>query len=149
MVKCAPNQKEHHNHMKIIVQITVLLGLAATAQGDVFRVTPYVQHPPTNAMSVLWLTDVNHTATIEWWLDGNEAGKHSATVTPRQATELDYFGYSHKKQYLPALVPWQYRHRVVLLSRAIAVIFMLLSLCCCGIFFGYFLVKKNINGFLV
>ncbi len=86
--------------------------LAAAVQADTFRVTPYVQHAATNAMSVLWLTDANHTATIEWWLEGDISGKRSATVVPRQATELDYFGYSHAKQYLPALVPWQYRHRI-------------------------------------
>ena len=78
----------------------------------IFRVTPYVQHPATNAMSVLWLTATNGSATIEWWPDGNAIGKQTATVTPRQATELDYFGYSHAKQYLPSLVPWQYRYRI-------------------------------------
>ena len=80
--------------------------------GAIFRVTPYVQHPSTNAMSVLWLSDKNPTAVIEWWPEGRPAECQSATVTPRQATELDYFGYSHSKQYLPALVPWQYRHRI-------------------------------------
>ena len=78
----------------------------------IFRVTPYVQHPATNAMSVLWLTATNGSATIEWWPDGNDAVKQTDTVTPRQATELDYFGYSHAKQYLPSLVPWQYRYRI-------------------------------------
>ena len=77
-----------------------------------FRVTPYVQHPATNAMSVLWLTATNGEATIEWWREGEESSRHSATVSPRQATELDYFGYSHAKQYLPPLVPWQYRYRI-------------------------------------
>ena len=87
--------------------------IATSAQADeLFRVTPYVQHPATNAMSVLWLTAAAGNATIEWWEIGHEADRRSATVTPRQATELDYFGYSHSKQYLPALVPWQYRYRI-------------------------------------
>ena len=77
-----------------------------------FRVTPYVQHPTTNAMSVLWLAVTNASATIEWWPDGNASAKQSAAVVPRLAAELDYFGYSHARQYLPALVPWQYRHRI-------------------------------------
>ena len=80
--------------------------------GAVFRVTPYVQHPATNAMSVLWLSNTNAPAVIEWWPYGHEAETRSATVAPRLATELDYFGYSHAKQYLPKLVPWQYRHRI-------------------------------------
>ena len=77
-----------------------------------FRVTPYVQHPATNAMSVLWLSATNGTATIEWWRAGDVSTSRSAAVDPRHATELDYFGYSHAKQYLPALVPWQYRYRI-------------------------------------
>ena len=84
--------------------------LVFTASG--FRVTPYIQHPASNAMSVLWLTATNGAATIEWWPADDESAKHSAAVTPRHATELDYFGYSHTKQYLPSLVPWQYRHRI-------------------------------------
>ena len=82
------------------------------AVAAVFRVTPYVQHPATNAMSLLWLTDTNATAVVEWWPEGNVASNHYAVVEPRLATELDYFGYSHSKQYLPSLVPWQYRIRI-------------------------------------
>ena len=42
------------------------------AVAAVFRVTPYVQHPATNAMSLLWLTDKEVTADVEWWIDGTE-----------------------------------------------------------------------------
>ncbi len=77
-----------------------------------FRVTPYVQQPATNAMSVLWIAATNASATIEWWPEGNAAALQSAAVVPRLAAELDYFGYSHARQYLPTLVPWQYRHRI-------------------------------------
>ena len=93
---------------KLLILAMLMVQTAAAA----FRVTPYVQHPSTNAMSVLWLTDANGTATIEWWREGDMSTPQSATVTPRQANELDYFGYSHPKQYLPSLVPWQYRHRI-------------------------------------
>ena len=96
--------------------MTVALGAArldaAAPTCTSFRVTPYVQHPATNAMSVLWLAATNASATIEWWPDGNASATQSAAVVPRRATELDYFGYSHARQYLPALVPWQYRHRI-------------------------------------
>ena len=95
------------NRLLIAAMLATHTAIAAT-----FRVTPYVQHPATNAMSVLWLTDADGSATIEWWPEGNAAARQSASVTPRHATELDYFGYSHSKQYLPTLVPWQYRHRI-------------------------------------
>ena len=86
--------------------------LPVPPESAAFRVTPYVQHPATNAMSVLWLSATNVTATIEWWPEGSHSAKRHAVVEPRLATELDYFGYSHSKQCLPALVPWQYRHRI-------------------------------------
>ena len=87
--------------------------VAGSAGGNAaFRVTPYVQHPATNAMSILWVANTNATAVVEWWPDGQTANSHSANVEPRLATELDYFGYSHPKQYLPSLVPWQYQYRI-------------------------------------
>ena len=99
---------------KTLQTALVAAAMAASAQAgeELFRVTPYVQRPATNAMTVLWLTAASGNATIEWWENGREASKTSAVVSPRQATELDYFGYSHSKQYLPSLIPWQYRHRI-------------------------------------
>ncbi len=99
---------------KALQTALVAAAMSASAQAgeELFRVTPYVQHPATNAMSVLWLTAASGNATIEWWEHGRETGKISSVVSPRQAIELDYFGYSHSKQYLPSLIPWQYRHRI-------------------------------------
>ncbi|MBR3223619.1 MAG: fibronectin type III domain-containing protein, partial [Kiritimatiellae bacterium] len=93
----------------MVIAVSAVSALAANAA---FRVTPYVQHPATDAMSLLWLTAESGTATIEWWPEGDAADKRTASVTPRRATELDYFGYSHARQYLPSLVPWQYRYRI-------------------------------------
>ena len=36
------------------------------AEGCRFRITPYVQHPSTNAMSLIWFTDREGTATLRW-----------------------------------------------------------------------------------
>ena len=78
-----------------------------------FRVTPYVQHPATNAMSLLWVSDTNATAVVEWWPEDNASAILYAVVEPRLATELNYVGAtSHANQYLPVLVPWQYRVRI-------------------------------------
>ena len=86
--------------------------LVPTPEDAFFRVTPYVQHPSTNAMSILWVSDTNATALIEWWPESDRSDCRFESVVPRLATELDYFGYSHAKQYLPSLVPWQYRYRI-------------------------------------
>ena len=50
--------------MKKLLILAMLTAETATAAN--FRVTPYVQHPSTNAMSILWLTDASGAATIEW-----------------------------------------------------------------------------------
>ena len=97
----------------LLLALPMVWGLMCRpAAADTFRVTPYVQHPTPQAMSLLWLTATNGLATVEWWPESDPSARHAATVTPRQATELDYFGYTHAKQCLPALVPWQYRHRI-------------------------------------
>ena len=88
------------------------LSFLSAEAADSFRVTPYVQHPTPHAMSLLWLTPSDGSATVEWWPEGNPAAVQSAVVTPREATELGYFGYSHAQQYLPSLTPWQYRCRI-------------------------------------
>ena len=77
-----------------------------------FRVTPYVQHPAPTAMTLKFLTTTNTSATVYWWPEGNEGGVKSASVTPRLAEELQYYGDSHAQQYLPEMTPWQYRYRI-------------------------------------
>ena len=48
-------------------------GVGAKGDGASFRVTPYVQHPATNAMSVLWFCDAPGTASLSYWKDGADA----------------------------------------------------------------------------
>ena len=82
----------------LLLALPMVWGLMCRpAAADTFRVTPYVQHPTPQAMSLLWLTATNGLATVEWWPESDP---------------LDYFGYTHAKQCLTALVPWQYRHRI-------------------------------------
>ena len=107
------------NTLLVLIAVAVMVAYGGTKPPPVptgadatFRVTPYVQHPATNAMSLLWVSDTNATAVVEWWPESDAADRRTASVTPRLATELGYFGYSHAKQYLPELVPWQYRVRI-------------------------------------
>ena len=77
-----------------------------------FRVTPYVQHPAPTAMTLKFLTTTNTAATVYWWPEGNVGGVKSASVMPRLAEELQYYGDSHAQQCLPEMTPWQYRYRI-------------------------------------
>ena len=82
-----------------------------TPEDAFFRVTPYVQHPSTNAMTILWVSDRNAWAMVELWPASDRSHSFFQDVRPREATELGYFGYSHPKQYLPSGTQWQYQHR--------------------------------------
>ena len=102
--------------MKKLVKTLALgtAGLAASVAvaGNEFRVTPYVQHPTPTAMTLKFLTTENSKATVSWWPESDTGAKKSASVTPRLAEELQYYGDKHEKQYLPEMTPWQYRYRI-------------------------------------
>jgi len=68
--------------------LRVYKGVPRTA-ADAFRVTPYVQRPATNAMSVLWLTETNAPATIRWWPAAG-GSERQLTTTPAACPELFY-----------------------------------------------------------
>ena len=40
------------------------------ARAQKFSVTPYVQHPATNAMSLIWFTEEEGAAKVTWWREG-------------------------------------------------------------------------------
>lgn len=104
---------------------SALCGIYATttANADSFRVTPYVQRPATNAMSVLWLTETDAPASIRWWPTAGGTA-HQATTTPEFCEELEYSAkdrsdYNTRKkswsgdQAGPLLsLPWQHRVRI-------------------------------------
>ena len=80
-----------------------LLAVSLTAVGaNTFRVTPYVQHPKPDAMTVMWLAQTNGAARVEVWRDGSadvrsidavEAAELSADVTGGRFTEDDVLQY--------------------------------------------------------
>lgn len=77
--------------MKIGLVSLGALSLSATVYGNAFRVTPYVQRPAKDAMSVLWLTESDAQATIRWWpADGTPDLGGAATTTPEYCSELSY-----------------------------------------------------------
>ena len=70
--------------MKPILALCLLsLVLAASAAPNLFSVSPYVQHPDTNAMSILFFTTANVKATVKVWpADGSESAAIVKTTTP-------------------------------------------------------------------
>lgn len=88
---------------------------------DAFRVTPYVQNPTRNAMTVKWFTEGDSPATISWWTDGGAV--RTLTTTPEEAKELFYTdqdrasynsrtGYSGIERGPIQSIPWHHRVRL-------------------------------------
>ena len=70
--------------MKLVMTLALgTAGLAASVAvaGNAFRVTPYVQHPATTAMTLKFLTTENSKATVSWWPESDTGAKKSASVT--------------------------------------------------------------------
>ena len=107
--------------------LTSCLAFVATAAiADTFRVTPYLQRPATNAISVLWFTETGSQATIRWWLEAG-GSTQSAVTSPEQAVELQYCdrdrseyntrtSYSGIERGPIQSIPWQHRARLEGLS---------------------------------
>ena len=100
----------------------LLVCAAASLPGDTFRVTPYLQRPATNAMSVLWFTETDSPSVLRWWPEAGGA-RQSVAVRPEQAVELwycdrDQAEYNARSSYSGIArgpiqsIPWQHRARI-------------------------------------
>lgn len=56
------------------------LPLILRAEENSFRVTPYVQRPATDAMTVMWLASTNSPASIRWWEEGTSDFREIASA---------------------------------------------------------------------
>ena len=123
----------------------LLLMLAALLAGasfgaNSFRVTPYVQHPKPDAMTVMWLAQEAGDASITYWKVGSSATTTVSAVrrdelsddqtgvrfksndtleyclAPELGYDMDPNGGNDKERgggwTLPATVPCQYRVRI-------------------------------------
>ena len=90
-----------------ITWIAALALTAASAGANAFRVTPYVQNPATNAMTLMWLMQEDGTGTVAWQEIGG-AGTGSGTTTPRLADELSYLPsqINYPNHFLPFTTPY-------------------------------------------
>ncbi len=96
------------------------LGLAWTVRAATsFSVTPYVQRPATNAMSVIWFAKggSGEAATLAWWTAGGSVHRQTVTGTWAAALTNNVASRSdsavHGRQY-------KYRHRITGLSAGTA-----------------------------
>lgn len=55
---------------KLTFVMTAFAAALSVSAANSFRVTPYVQHPKPDAMTVMWLAQTNGAARAEVWKDG-------------------------------------------------------------------------------
>ena len=97
--------------MKKSAFILTLCLAGAACGATTFSVTPYVQHPATNAMSVIWFAKggSGEAAALSWWTSGGTVQRQTVTgawavaLTNNVASGSD--SAVHGKQY-------KYRHRI-------------------------------------
>ena len=117
-------------HLPVLLSLLALSLRAAdpweTAPANAFRVTPYVQHPATDAMSLLFLAQTDGPARVTWWAEGGSATNTLDFAAPRLAEELGYIkacswlGSSDDSDLksrsgaweMPYTTPWQYAIRL-------------------------------------
>ncbi len=92
-----------------------MLAAASACGGNFFRVTPYLQHPATNAMSIIWFMQDSCPGKVTWWEAGADRPKRSSVATkPRFSPELSYLPSqtNYPAPYLPFTIPFRHRARI-------------------------------------
>ena len=104
--------------MKNLFRSALLLTAGLAFGGQAFRITPYVQHPSTNAMTVKWCMQERGDGHLSWW-KASEGSAPKRTLgkgntRPRVAYELGYnpAETNYAKPYLPFTLPYQHRFRI-------------------------------------
>jgi len=70
-----------------VLAATWQVGLADEA--NVFRVTPYVQRPAKDAITLLWLTQTAGDASVSWWIPGAATTNTIASATQIAPTDRE------------------------------------------------------------
>lgn len=81
-----------------------------TAQDD-FRVSPYLQNPAPDAITIIWFSEENSSGLLSYWKQGSET-KINASSNPLAAEELTYSTWedtTYFDEYAPSA---PYRHRL-------------------------------------
>ncbi|MCK5682806.1 metallophosphoesterase [bacterium] len=75
-----------------------------------FRLTPYLQNPTSNSVSILWFSHKNETGEISYW-SGNKKNSKTLHSFPHRAKELCY-SLVDLQSDLKKRLPSPYKHRV-------------------------------------
>ena len=97
--------------MKLKFRLALAFSVALSAcavLADAFQVTPYVQHPAKDAMSLIWFTDSACTATVKWWPEAGGA-EQQAVTTGVLAPALTNNVYTGEHGVTPK---FRHRHRI-------------------------------------
>lgn len=102
--------------MKGIIQSTfllvILLFVACTLNAqDGFRVYPYLQHPSSEAMSILWFSEVQQSGELLWWKQHSDQ-VFSVESDPQEAATLAYSIWEDTVFFGGEAPSFPYRHRV-------------------------------------
>lgn len=99
----------------VLLALAALLPAAAPAATNFFRVTPYLQRPATNAMTVMWFMQEPGPGKVSWReADAGDGPAASCASKSRCAPELYYAPSqtNYAKPYLPFTIPIQHRVRI-------------------------------------
>lgn len=102
------------------VGLIVSGGLALPAAANGFRVTPYLQNPAADAMTVRWLTDSDQPGqlTVTAQHPGSADASRNFDSTPVQPPELAYNPFGPEPDDRHAGLPWLHSIRVTRLTAA-------------------------------
>ena len=90
--------------------LSFVFDLSVVAAPNLFSVSPYVQHPDTNAMSILFFTTESVQATVKVWpADESESAAIVRTTTPTDVSDTLSLNPKNKSKDLLTYSK-QYRH---------------------------------------
>lgn len=96
--------------IQFLICVVLMLSVGSVVIGSTnsnFRVTPYLQHPATNAISLLWVTSEKEEGFVSWW----EESEGKAGIR-RQKAEVVLAEELSANLRTPVGVPWKYRTRI-------------------------------------
>ncbi len=86
------------------------LGLAIPALASDFRVTPYLQYPAPEAMTIRWLAETGADGVLEWWHPDGPTNRIDSTGV--LATTLDYHATELTRSNGNRPLPWLHHQRL-------------------------------------
>jgi hypothetical protein len=97
--------------VSIALMVWWLLVSVSVAGQEGFRVYPYLQHPATDAISVLWFSETGDPGLLSWW-EQHTGNAHTVTSQPWEATALAYPVWEDSAYFEGAAPHPPFKHRI-------------------------------------